>query len=249
MYTTSIGHWLDLANAYGSVHHQLISCCLQHYHAPPAFLDMIANLYTGLSATITSQTWSTKPVPLEIGVYQGDPLSVVIFNTVMSTLSDSLQAHRHLGYTISGTTISTNVLLYADDTCLVADGPASCQHLLTCVEQWLLWTGMAAKVPKCFSLGIQSSTAKRFDPNFQAAAERKKRRYMDLAEEAARQGYTTRILPIQMGSRGVIDESLEDLRSCLNPIPSKSWQAFLTNIAATTIQESHRIWCDRNHTS
>ena len=83
----------------------------------------------------------------------------------MSTLSDSLQAHRHLGYTISGTTISTNVLLYADDTCLVADGPASCQHLLTCVEQWLLWTGMAAKVPKCFSLGIQSSTAKRFDPN------------------------------------------------------------------------------------
>ena len=67
--------WLDLANAYGSVHHQLISCCLQHYHA---FLDMIAKLYTGLSATITSQTWSTKPVPLEISVYQGDPLSVVI---------------------------------------------------------------------------------------------------------------------------------------------------------------------------
>ena len=138
--------WLDLVNAYGSVHHQLISCCLQHYHAPPAFLDMIANLYTGLSATITSQTWSTKPVPLEIGVYQGDPLSVVIFNTVMSTLSDGLRAHRHLGYTISGTTISTNVLLYADDTCLVADGPARCQHLLTCVEQWLHWTGMAAKV-------------------------------------------------------------------------------------------------------
>ena len=26
--------WLDLANAYGSVHHRLISCCLRHYHAP-----------------------------------------------------------------------------------------------------------------------------------------------------------------------------------------------------------------------
>ena len=27
--------WIDLANAYGSVHHSLISYALQHYHAPP----------------------------------------------------------------------------------------------------------------------------------------------------------------------------------------------------------------------
>ena len=27
--------WLDLANAYGSVHHSLIQFSLRHYHAPP----------------------------------------------------------------------------------------------------------------------------------------------------------------------------------------------------------------------
>ena len=83
----------------------------------------------------------------------------------MSTLTDSLQAYQHLGYTLSGSRVRTNVLLHADDTCLVADGPASCQHLLSQVEQWLQWTGMGTKVPKCLTLSIHFSTAKHFDPH------------------------------------------------------------------------------------
>ena len=39
--------------------------------------------------------------------------------------------------------------------------PASGQHLLTQVGKWLDWTGMRAKIPKCYSLAIQASTAKR----------------------------------------------------------------------------------------
>ena len=56
-----------------------------------------------------------------------------------------------------------NVLQYADDTCLVADGPSNCQRLLDRVDEWLDWTGMKAKVPKCYSLAIQASTARRYD--------------------------------------------------------------------------------------
>ena len=123
--------WLDLAYAYGSIHHQLISFCLQQYHAPPSFLASITEIYTGLSATITSKKWNTTSIPFQVGVYQGDPLSVIIFNTVMSTLADSLRDHLSLGYTLSSSSVTTNVLLYADDTCLVADGPANCQHLLS----------------------------------------------------------------------------------------------------------------------
>ena len=153
--------WLDIANAYGSIHHQLITYCLQHYHAPSIFLNTVSNIYSDLSAIKTGPTWSTTSVPLRTGVYQGDPLSVVIFNTVMSTLADSLRAHQHLRYTLSGGNASTNLLLYADDTCLIADGPASCQHLLLQVEKWLRWTGLSMKIPKCFYLNLQASTAKR----------------------------------------------------------------------------------------
>ena len=123
--------WLDLANAYGSVHHELISFCLQHYHAPESFREAVGGFYTDLSAMFR---WSTDPVPLRIGVYQGDPLSPVIFNTVMSTLVDSL---KECGYSLSGTNLTTNLLLYADDACIVANGPASGQLLLSHVERWL----------------------------------------------------------------------------------------------------------------
>ena len=74
--------WLDLANAYGSVHHSLISFTLRYYNAPPQFSKIVQMFYTGLYAKVSSSKWST---PLKLGAYQGDPLSVVIFNTVINT--------------------------------------------------------------------------------------------------------------------------------------------------------------------
>ena len=58
-------------------------------------------MYSNLQAIISCPEWSTKTIPLKIGVYHGDPLSVVIFNTVMCTLADSFVNLHHLGYNFS----------------------------------------------------------------------------------------------------------------------------------------------------
>ena len=63
--------------------------------------------------------------PSEGGV-PGDPLSVVIFSTVMNTLLDTVSLRSDLGYHFSNSSRRVNILQYADDTCLVADSPASC---------------------------------------------------------------------------------------------------------------------------
>ena len=102
--------WIDLANAYGSVHHSLIKFALTHYHAPPQFQNMVSALYTGLAAQVSTPRWSTTTMPLQIGVYQGDPLSVVIFNTVINTLVDLLSTRMDLGYSISKTKHKVNLL-------------------------------------------------------------------------------------------------------------------------------------------
>ena len=81
--------WLDLANAYGSVHHSLV-----HYHAPPSFSRLIQAIYDGLSASVMTPDWSTPAFSLWIGVYQGDPLSVIIFNTIINAMVDTLKAKR-----------------------------------------------------------------------------------------------------------------------------------------------------------
>ena len=157
--------WLDIANAYGSVHHSLIQFSLQHYYAPPQFLSILQALYSGLEATVITESWETPLVSLQKGVYQGDPLSVVIFNTVMNTLVDTISTRVDLGYQFSGSLRRVNILQYADDTCLVANSPASCQYLSSKVGDWLDWTGMTAKVPKCQCISLGGSTGKLKDPH------------------------------------------------------------------------------------
>ena len=65
--------WLDIANTYGNLHHSLIQFSVAHYHTPPEFCRLLQSWYTGLSATNSTEEWFTDPVPLNIGVYQGDP--------------------------------------------------------------------------------------------------------------------------------------------------------------------------------
>ena len=135
--------WLDLTNAFGSVHHDLIKYSLSHYHAPPEMTRLVSNIYDNPTAVISTKSWTTAPIHLQLGVYQGDPLSVIIFNTVMNTLVDSItQRCSRLGYSLSSISSTINLLQYADDTSLISDGPASCQQLLGLTEAWLSWSGM-----------------------------------------------------------------------------------------------------------
>ena len=60
--------WLDIANAYGSVHHSLIQFAFHRYHAPPDFCNLLQSWYTGLSASISTPDWVTPSICLEIGV-------------------------------------------------------------------------------------------------------------------------------------------------------------------------------------
>ena len=156
--------WLDLANAYGSVHHDLIKFSLEFYRAPPKVLNMVENLYTDLSASISIPAGRTRAIPLKTGLYQGDPLSVTIFNTVMNTYLDGLKRLQQYGYNFSNSPSPLYVLQYADDTCLTADGPASCRAMLDYTDKWLKWSGMVAKVSKCQSMAIEASTGKVYDP-------------------------------------------------------------------------------------
>ena len=105
--------WIDTVNAYGSVDHPLISYALQHYHAPPQFLQIVQSFYSNHFTRISTTKWSTPSIPLKIGVYQGDPLSVVIYNTVINTMVDTIKARLDLGYHLTNNQ-SLNLLQYAD---------------------------------------------------------------------------------------------------------------------------------------
>ena len=57
---------------------------------------------------------------ISIGIFQGDPLSVMLFNTVINLYVDFIHLnHAHLGYNFTGSQHCVLLLQYADDTCLV----------------------------------------------------------------------------------------------------------------------------------
>ena len=141
--------WLDIANAYGSIDHSPIQFSLNPYHAPSDFSKLIQLRYTDLVATISIPNGISPLITLKIGVLQGDPLSVVLFFTVMATLS---------AVKIPNSQSLVNHLLYADDTHITANSPAACQELLNMVQQWLEWANMTEKPSKSTVLCIKAST-------------------------------------------------------------------------------------------
>ena len=72
----------------------------------------------------------------------------------MNTLVDTLKTRLDLGYTISGSTHQVNLLQYTDDTCLLANSPASCQYLLNIVDDWLQWSENASQSGKMSQYGL-----------------------------------------------------------------------------------------------
>ena len=92
---------------------------------------------------------------------------------VMNTPVDAIsQSHQQLGYSLTRSNHRCNLLQYADDTSLLAHGPAACQALLECTEQWLHWAGMKPKVSKCCSLAVEASSGKAYNPQLSFCGER-----------------------------------------------------------------------------
>lgn len=102
---------------------------------------------------------------LQKGVYQGNPLSVLVFNTVMHTpINAHHKALLQLGIIPQFIPGKTD-LLYADDTSLITNSLSSCKTLLSAIKPWLIWLGMKANnVPKCVSFAIHSSGGKPYNP-------------------------------------------------------------------------------------
>ena len=116
---------LDIENPYGSVRHSLIQFALHCYHVPPDFSNLLQSWYTDVAATISTAEWESPVISLKTCVLEGDPLSVVIFLTVMATLSDMLDTRKDLGVAIPHSYSSTFSMEMIPASLLTLQQPAS----------------------------------------------------------------------------------------------------------------------------
>ena len=76
--------WLDIANAFGSVPHDVMIRTLEHIHAPTWLITYIRNFYNNISVTGKTSHYTTPRIDIKRGVFQGDTLSPTIFNLVFN---------------------------------------------------------------------------------------------------------------------------------------------------------------------
>jgi hypothetical protein len=162
--------WLDLANAYGSVMHNLIQFALNWYHVPASIQELIFNYYEKLCAKVTTKGWSTSFFFFCIGLFQGCVLSTILFDCVFNLLLDFLECCKDEGYTFKKTPVTIMHKAYADDLQFSTTTPQGHQRVLDRTQTWLKWTRtMKAKPKKCVSLAFRqfkkgSTSIKGYEP-------------------------------------------------------------------------------------
>ena len=84
---------LDLKNAFGEVHHNLIPEVLQYHHIPLHMQTIIRDFYSNFRTSIVTTLFRTPFSKVGRGVLQGDCLSPLTFNLCFNTLSNIYLLH------------------------------------------------------------------------------------------------------------------------------------------------------------
>ena len=87
----------------GSVSHDLIPICLDRMRLPVNVKNYIASLYGKLKGKIRTPNWVSEEFKFNKGVFQGDPLSPIIFLMCFNPILEELKkSEGRDGYDLNG---------------------------------------------------------------------------------------------------------------------------------------------------
>ena len=113
---------LDLRNAFGEVHHNLIDCVLEHHHVPEDIREIANNLYCYFKTSMLTDGFVTDFIHMEKGALQGDCFSPLMFNLIISTFIHSVkhEQYEQLDYKFMRYLTPRHWYLFADDATVIS---------------------------------------------------------------------------------------------------------------------------------
>ena len=85
---------IDLKNAFGEVHLELIRAVLRFHHIPRSIEKFILHLYDGFHISVTANGFLTDPILIQRGVLQGNCLSPLMFNMCFNPLITTIDQEK-----------------------------------------------------------------------------------------------------------------------------------------------------------
>ena len=134
----------DLANAYGSVPHQLLWKTLEAHHVPQPVIHILQEYFSGFMMRFSTKTYTTRWVPLEVGIAMGCTISHSLFVLAMQILLKAAGSNipeAHIGKGVYMPPIKA----FMDDTTLIMNRKKVVQNTLDKLNNLLGWCRMAFK--------------------------------------------------------------------------------------------------------
>jgi hypothetical protein len=130
----------DLSNAFGTVRHSLIKFALEFYNFPTEIINLISSIYNDLKIRFEING-KVDFVNFDIGVFQGDVASPILFLCVMNICTQYLNStkFKEAGALIVGNERKTN-FSFADDTTLIGKSIKGGEYLLEGFKEFIDWT-------------------------------------------------------------------------------------------------------------
>ena len=150
--------FFDLEDAFGSVSHDLIPLALDRMHIPGNIKLYIISLYGHLRGRVRTGEGLSELFSFDKGVFQGDPLSPIIFLICFNPILEKLkQMEGKYGYNINGERVIT--LPFADDFNLITTDKRRHQLIIDQLQTLTRSMGLKLKPSKCKSLSIRSGSS------------------------------------------------------------------------------------------
>ena len=146
--------WLDLANAYGTVPHQLIETALKHYHVPSHIQGIIVKYLQDIKLRFKVGEKLTKWQNLEKGIVTGCTISVVLFVMGMNLLNKAASAETRGPKTNNAERLTPN-RAFVDDLTITTETHVQARWILSALEETATWARMKFKPAKSRSLIIR----------------------------------------------------------------------------------------------
>ena len=152
---------LDLKNAFGEIHHNLIQSVLDYHHIPDHIKFVIKSLYTDFKTSIITSEFRTPFITVGRGVLQGDCLSPLLFNMCFNTFIQHIKAEKYRQFGFSFKLLNpVHWFQFADDAAVITGQESENQHLLNRFCIWCNWSNMIIRVDKCSTFAIKKAITK-----------------------------------------------------------------------------------------
>ena len=160
--------WLDLANAYGSVPHQLISTSLEFFHIPQKIRSLLGNYYDSFVMRFSVSEYTTSWQPLEMGIPMGCSISPLLFVLAMEMVLRGAEDAGE-GIALAPNQVIPPMRAYMDDVTILSEDSKNTKAVLDRLQDLIGWARMKFKAKKSRSLTLSGGNLK--DDTFELAGE------------------------------------------------------------------------------